>query len=92
MAYICKYMMKEEKSSLSYTKAAKVAVDKTNEEVETRKCLQKILISSNTRDVSRQECFLMMSKKVRQLFSQCAAALHQTANKHLMLIFCFCFV
>ena len=55
--------MKDEKSSNNYTKVSKAALDKVNPDSSIRKALQKVLIASNTRDISRQECFLLLSKK-----------------------------
>ena len=55
-------MMKGEKSSNNHTKAAKAVVDNLNPVTETRKALQKVLMASNTRDRSKQECALLLSK------------------------------
>ena len=52
--------MKEEVASNSFTKVAKAAIDSVNPQSETRKALQKVLMAANTRDISRQECFLIM--------------------------------
>ena len=56
--FLGKYLMKNEKSSNSHTKAAKAVIDNLNPVTETRKALQKVLMNSNIRDRSKQVCFL----------------------------------
>ena len=59
--YLMKYMMKEEVSSKDHQKALKAAVATCNDNQPCRKGLQKILLNSTRRDISRQEGMLLLN-------------------------------
>ena len=61
--YISKYIGKAEKSSSDYHATTKATIAEANENSTARATLQRALIRSTTRDVSRQESALLLHRK-----------------------------
>ena len=61
--YVMKYTTKSELASKTYKSVAKATIAEANEDSPAIKLLQRVLFKTATRDISRQEACLMLSKK-----------------------------
>ena len=61
--YVMKYTTKSELASKTYKSVAKAIIAEANEDSPAIKLLQRLLFKTATRDISRQEACLMLSKK-----------------------------
>ena len=77
-----RYISKSEKESATYIKATKAILSKAAEGKAAKGIMQKYLIQSLPRDLPRQECFLLMSKRLHHImFSMSPIHVSLTGSK-----------
>jgi hypothetical protein len=62
VTYLSKYIFKGENASTTYSTLCKAVIAKTNGDTSARKALQKAIIKALTRDIPRQEAFMILNR------------------------------